>query len=42
MHYEGFKLQFGTPVYEGIDAPASREQKAVLEQLTPDMVEVKE
>ncbi len=41
-HYEELQNQFGDPVYERIDAPASREQKAVLEKLTPDMVEAKE
>ncbi|MDP6923301.1 MAG: phosphoglucomutase (alpha-D-glucose-1,6-bisphosphate-dependent) [Candidatus Scalindua sp.] len=41
-HYKELQNQFGDPVYERIDAPASREQKAVLENLTPDMVEAEE
>ena len=41
-HYKELQNQFGNPVYERIDAPASREQKKVLERLTPDMIEAKE
>ncbi len=41
-HYKELQNQFGSPVYERIDAPASREQKAVLGKLTPDMVEAEE
>ena len=41
-HYKELQNQFGNPVYERIDAPASREQKAILGQLTPDMVEAEE
>ncbi len=41
-HYKELQNQFGNPVYERIDAPASREQKAVLGKLTPDMVEAEE
>jgi len=41
-HYKELQHQFGSPVYERIDAPASREQKAVLGKLTPDMVEAEE
>jgi phosphoglucomutase len=41
-HYKELQHQFGDPVYERIDAPASREQKAVLEKLNPEMVEAKE
>lgn len=37
--YKELQNQFGNPVYERIDAPASREQKTVLENLTPEMVE---
>jgi phosphoglucomutase len=33
--YRDLTRQFGEPVYERIDAPASPEQKAVLEQLAP-------
>jgi len=41
-HYKELQNQFGDPVYERIDAPASREQKAVLGKLTSDMVEASE
>ena len=41
-HYKELQNHFGNPVYERIDAPASREQKAVLGKLTPDMVEAEE
>jgi phosphoglucomutase len=34
--------EFGTPVYERIDAPASPEQKTLLRQLTPDQVDAKD
>ncbi len=36
--YEELKEKFGNPVYERIDAPATAEQKAVLRELSPDMV----
>ena len=36
--YEELKEKFGDPVYERIDAPATSEQKAVLKELSPDMV----
>jgi len=36
--YEELKEKFGNPVYERIDAPATTEQKAVLKELSPDMV----
>ena len=41
-HYKELQKQFGNLVYERIDASASREQKAVLGKLTPDMVEAEE
>ena len=34
--------QFGAPVYERIDAPATAEQKAVLERLSPEQVSAHE
>ena len=40
--YKELQNQFGNPVYERIDAPASREQKTVLGKLTPDMIKAKE
>jgi len=40
--YRELTRQLGEPVYERIDAPATLEQKAVLERLTPDQVNVTE
>ena len=40
--YRALQNQFGNPIYERIDARASREQKAVLGKLTPDMIKAKE
>jgi len=37
-HYAALQARFGDPVYERIDAPASRAQKAVLKKLAPDDV----
>lgn len=36
--YQELTAQFGDPIYSRIDAPASREQKAVLSNLSPEMV----
>lgn len=41
-HYKELQNQFGNPVYERIDARASREEKAILEKLTPDMIKANE
>ncbi len=41
-HYERLEEEFGSPVYERIDAPADRDQKDVLKNLSPDDVEVSE
>ena len=41
-HYSDLQDQFGDPFYKRIDAPASREQKAVLGKLASDMVEAEE
>lgn len=38
-HYADFATKFGAPVYQRFDAPASPEQKKVLANLKPDMVE---
>jgi len=38
-HYEALEEQFGSPVYERIDTPASKAQKKALKQLSPEMVE---
>ncbi|WP_295420523.1 phosphoglucomutase (alpha-D-glucose-1,6-bisphosphate-dependent) [Sulfurovum sp.] len=35
-YYEKLTQKFGNPVYARIDAPASREQKEILKNLTPD------
>ncbi|MCA9961823.1 MAG: phosphoglucomutase, alpha-D-glucose phosphate-specific, partial [Anaerolineales bacterium] len=37
-HYRELETRFGSPVYERSDAPANREQKAVLANLSPEMV----
>jgi phosphoglucomutase len=41
-HYVALEAQFGRPVYERMDAPATLEQKAVLGNLSPEMVEATE
>lgn len=40
--YKDLTEQFGAPVYERIDAPATPEQKAILLQLSPDAIEARE
>ncbi|HSH04623.1 MAG TPA: phosphoglucomutase (alpha-D-glucose-1,6-bisphosphate-dependent) [Anaerolineae bacterium] len=37
-HYADLEAKFGSPVYQRLDAPATREQKAVLKSLSPEMV----
>ncbi|MCW6007006.1 phosphoglucomutase (alpha-D-glucose-1,6-bisphosphate-dependent) [Micromonospora sp. CPCC 205371] len=37
-HYARLTSRFGAPAYERIDAPANREEKAVLAALSPDQV----
>ncbi|HEU5013307.1 MAG TPA: phosphoglucomutase (alpha-D-glucose-1,6-bisphosphate-dependent) [Roseiflexaceae bacterium] len=37
-HYRALEAQFGSPVYQRMDAPASTAQKKVLSNLSPDMV----
>jgi phosphoglucomutase len=37
-HYRALEEQFGRPVYERMDAPASPAQKAVLSNLAPELV----
>lgn len=41
-HYRELTAQFGEPLYERIDAPASGPQKAVLEKLSPEQVQAGE
>ena len=42
VYYKKLTEQFGDPVYERIDAPASPEQKAILSKLSPEQVSAKE
>lgn len=41
-HYKALEEQFGSPAYERLDTPATGAQKAALEHLSPDMVQVEE
>jgi phosphoglucomutase len=41
-HYADLTAEFGAPAYARIDAPADREQKAVLAKLSPDQVPARE
>jgi phosphoglucomutase len=38
LHYKALEAKFGSPVYERMDAPANREEKAKLSKLSPDAV----
>ncbi len=38
QHYRELTQRFGDPVYRRVDAPATPEQKAILKNLSPDMV----
>jgi phosphoglucomutase len=38
QHYHDLTVEFGTPYYTRIDAPATHEQKARLEKLSPEAV----
>lgn len=38
-HYRGLEAQFGSPVYERMDAPATNAQKAALKALSPEDVQ---
>ena len=40
--YRGLTERFGAPVYERIDAPATLDQKTLLQNLTPDRVAARE
>jgi phosphoglucomutase len=42
QHYEQLTNKFGAPIYQRIDAPASPEQKAVLQKLSPDQLKATE
>ncbi len=41
-HYKALEERYGSPVYERMDAPATPAQKAVLADLSPEMVEASE
>ncbi|HET6479275.1 MAG TPA: phosphoglucomutase (alpha-D-glucose-1,6-bisphosphate-dependent), partial [Actinoplanes sp.] len=41
-HYRDLTARFGEPAYARIDAPATREEKAVLAKLSPEQVTAKE
>jgi phosphoglucomutase len=41
-HYRELEGRFGAPVYERMDAPANRAQKAALQKLTPGLVAARE
>jgi phosphoglucomutase len=41
-HYQDLTAKFGEPAYARIDAPATREEKAILGKLSPDQVTAKE
>ncbi|HET6533709.1 MAG TPA: phosphoglucomutase (alpha-D-glucose-1,6-bisphosphate-dependent) [Actinoplanes sp.] len=41
-HYRDLTAKFGSPAYARIDAPASREEKAILGKLSPEQVTAKE
>ena len=36
LHYQALEQEFGAPIYERIDAPASKEQKETLKKLNPE------
>ncbi len=40
-HYSDLEEEFGSPVYERRDAPATPEEKAALKQLSPEMIDTK-
>jgi phosphoglucomutase len=42
VRYSELTAQFGDPVYERIDAPASAAEKAILQKLSPEQVPAKE
>jgi phosphoglucomutase len=40
--YRALEERFGTPLYERLDAPASRAQKAALKKLAPELIQARE
>lgn len=41
-HYKALETQFGSSIYQRVDAPATSEQKAALGNLSPEMVKAEE
>ena len=41
-HYKALEAQFGSPVYDRMDVVANRAQKAVMNNLSPDMISAQE
>ncbi|HEX9871548.1 MAG TPA: phosphoglucomutase (alpha-D-glucose-1,6-bisphosphate-dependent) [Candidatus Tectomicrobia bacterium] len=41
-YYRELTREFGDPVYERVDAPATAEQKAILQQFSPQQIQVSE
>jgi phosphoglucomutase len=42
QHYQALEQQFGRPIYERLDVPATTAQKAALKSLSPELVAVEE
>jgi phosphoglucomutase len=42
QHYQALEQQFGSPIYERLDVPATSAQKAALKTLSPDMITAKD
>jgi phosphoglucomutase len=42
QHYQALEKEYGSPVYERLDAPATLEEKSVLKDLSPDQVKANE
>ncbi|MCA9534724.1 MAG: phosphoglucomutase, alpha-D-glucose phosphate-specific, partial [Myxococcales bacterium] len=42
LHYRALEAQHGTALYERLDAPADREQRATLAKLSPEQVSAQE
>lgn len=42
VHYKKLEEEYGSPVYERLDAPASLEEKKILSNLSPDQVKADE
>jgi len=42
QHYRELEKIYGSPVYERLDAPATREEKSILKDLSPDQVKADE